>query len=223
MGKRRKHKGRSQVIGRRRRYRVFLSHATADKWIATTLCEKIEAAGADTFRDDRDIKGGDDIPDEIRRELNCSQELVVLLTPDSVGRPWVLLEVGGFWAKRKNARIVAVHCHVNVDTIPDMIKSKKAMSINEFDSYLAEVAGRIKALTPWFRQSNELTFFFLTASAMRESPVRSDRRSRNRASRQFLTPTYPQAPVHLKRSGGLLSNAMRWSSSCRRRDRCRPV
>jgi hypothetical protein len=35
-------------------YQVFLSHATTDKWLAKTLCEKIEASGATTFRDDRD-------------------------------------------------------------------------------------------------------------------------------------------------------------------------
>ncbi len=50
-------------------YLVFISHATADKWIAKTLCEKIESVGAVTFRDDRDIAGGDDIPEQIRREI----------------------------------------------------------------------------------------------------------------------------------------------------------
>ncbi len=43
-------------------YRVFVSHATADKWVARMICEKIEAVGAITFRDDRDIEGGDSIP-----------------------------------------------------------------------------------------------------------------------------------------------------------------
>ncbi|HET6879859.1 MAG TPA: toll/interleukin-1 receptor domain-containing protein, partial [Pirellulales bacterium] len=71
------------------KYQVFLSHATADKWLATTLCEKMESTGAATFRDDRDIKGGDDIPDEIRRQLKASHEVVVLLTPDSVASRWV--------------------------------------------------------------------------------------------------------------------------------------
>ncbi len=47
-------------------YQVFISHATADKWLARVICEKIEAIGAATFRDDRDILGGDDIPEEIR-------------------------------------------------------------------------------------------------------------------------------------------------------------
>ena len=132
-------------MGRAKGYRVFVSHATTDKWIAKVLCEKIEGTGATTFRDDRDIESGDDIPDEIRREIIRSHELVVLLTPDSVNRPWVLLEVGAFWARRKNARIVAVLCHVDVDTIPDMIKSKKAVPLNEVDEYLRELAKRVKA------------------------------------------------------------------------------
>jgi hypothetical protein len=75
-------------------HRVFVSHATADKWLARTLCEKIESAGATTFRDDRDIDGGDDIPDSIRVAIGECHEVLVLLTPVSVSRPWVLMEVG---------------------------------------------------------------------------------------------------------------------------------
>src|SRR3954470_992619 len=89
---------KSGVVGD---YQVFISHATADKWIARTICEKLEAAGAATFRDDRDIKGGDDIPDEIRRQIKRSKEMLVLLTPKSVDRDWVRFEVGGGWLMSK--------------------------------------------------------------------------------------------------------------------------
>jgi TIR domain len=124
-------------------YLVFVSHATADKWLAKTLCEKIEETGAKTFRDDRDISGGDDIPDAIRQNIVRANELVVLLTPESVDRPWVLLEVGAAWGRRQHSRIVAVLCHVQVDTIPDMIASKKAVPINQFDEYLRELRERV--------------------------------------------------------------------------------
>lgn len=123
-------------------YRVFLSHATADKWIARTLCEKIEQQGAETFRDDRDIDGGDDIPESIRLEIKQSDEVVVLLTPLSVGRQWVLLEVGAAWSLGR-IRIVPVLYHVDVDPIPEMIKQKKAIHLNDFDTYLAELHGRV--------------------------------------------------------------------------------
>lgn len=125
-------------------YQVFVSHATADKWLATVLCEKIEAAGAKAFRDDRDIQGGDDIPDSIRSELARSREMLILLTPESVNRPWVLIELGAFWGRRRGQRIVAVLCHVAFDTIPDMIKTKKAISLNKLDDYLEELRKRIR-------------------------------------------------------------------------------
>ena len=125
-------------------YRVFVSHATADKWLAKTLCEKIENTGTVTFRDDRDINGGDDIPEEIRKQIKQSKEIVVLLTPESVGRPWVTLEVGAAWGRSKRMRIVLVRCHVSVDSIPDMIKNKKAIPLNDFDEYANELTKRVR-------------------------------------------------------------------------------
>lgn len=125
-------------------YQVFVSHATADKWLATTICEKIEASGATTFRDDRDIDGGDDIPERIRTEIKRSRELVVLLTPDSAGRSWILLEVGAAWGWSKTMRITPIMCHVDVDPIPGMIKSKKAVHINDCPAFLLELKARVK-------------------------------------------------------------------------------
>jgi len=128
-----------------RPYQVFISHATADKWIARTLCEKIEAVGATTFRDDRDINGGDDIPEEIRRQIKRSAEIVVLLTPESVNRQWVLLEVGAAWGRSKTLRIVLITCHVSVAPVPEMLKNKKAIPLNDFDDYLKELGTRVRS------------------------------------------------------------------------------
>ena len=145
MSKRKKSPIRAEPAGHwESAYQVFVSHATADKWITKVFCEKIEAVGAETFRDDRDINGGDDIPEEIRRQIIRSNEMVVLLTPESVARPWVLLEIGAAWGKRQRARIVAVLCHVEVDRIPDIIGSKKAVPLNSFDDYLEELKQRVE-------------------------------------------------------------------------------
>jgi TIR domain len=125
-------------------YQVFVSHATADKWLARVVCEKMEAVDATTFRDDRDIQGGDDIPEEIRRQIKLSSEMVILLTPESFDRRWVLLEVGAAWGRSKRMRIVFIMCHVSVDPMPDMIKNKKAIPLNDFDQYLNELADRVR-------------------------------------------------------------------------------
>lgn len=144
MAKRATSKNEGLDSGGEKPYQVFVSHATSDKWLAKVLCEKIEAVGAKTFRDDRDIDGGDDIPEEIRKQIKRSQEIIVLLTPHSINRPWVTLEVGAAWGRSKRVRIVMVMCHVDVDPIPDMIKSKKAVSLNEIDQYLSELARRVR-------------------------------------------------------------------------------
>ncbi len=124
------------------RYTVFVSHATADKWIAKRICEAIEQTGVATFRDDRDIAGGDSIPDTIRNRLLQASELLVLLTPNSVGRPWVLLEIGAFWGQKGGSRIVPVLYLVDVSNIPGQIGSTKAVPLNELDGYLEDLRRR---------------------------------------------------------------------------------
>ncbi|MGI9012871.1 MAG: toll/interleukin-1 receptor domain-containing protein [Phycisphaerales bacterium] len=134
----------TRAVHNRPKYQVFVSHSGADKWLAVTLCEKIEATGATTFRDDRDIAGGDDIPDEIRRQIKQSREVVVLVTPHSWDRQWVLIEIGGAWAWSKKMRIVPIRYHVEVDRVPEIIRQKNAYTLNDVDKYLKELGKRVK-------------------------------------------------------------------------------
>ena len=102
----------------------------------------IESVGVKTFRDDRDIAGGDDIPEQIRLAIERADEMLVLLTPYSVNRPWVLIEVGAAW-QRGVKRITAVRQHIDVEPIPSMLKSKRVLELNEFPQFLLELRQRI--------------------------------------------------------------------------------
>lgn len=86
-------------------------------------------------------------PDAIRRELKRCNELVVLLTPQSVNRQWVVLEVGAVWGRSKKARISPILYHVTVAPIPDIIKSIKAIQLNDIEDYLDELNKRIRMQT----------------------------------------------------------------------------
>jgi hypothetical protein len=124
-------------------YQVFISHATADKWVAKQICKEVESIGVTTFRDDRDIDGGDSIPETILQQIKISKELLVLLTPQSVDRPWVLLELGAAWAWSRRIRIVPVTYYLSVDRIPEIIRERKAIDLNNLDDYLVGLASRI--------------------------------------------------------------------------------
>jgi predicted nucleotide-binding protein len=122
-------------------YRVFVSHATYDKWVARVICEKLDALNVSTFRDDRDISGGDSIPDSVRDAIEQSDEIVVLLSPESIARQWVLVEIGMALAFRK--RIVPLMFHIHAEQIPDMIDRSRGFSLDDFDAYLADLKQRI--------------------------------------------------------------------------------
>lgn len=128
--------------GKRAVYRVFLSHATYDKWIARVLCEKIEAVGATVFRDDRDIEGGEAIPAAIRKAIRETNEVVVLLTPESIQRQWVLIELA--MASMAEKRIVPLLNHVDAAEIPGIIRDARGFELNDLDSYLADLSQRMK-------------------------------------------------------------------------------
>jgi len=137
-------KSKSKRRTRRRSdaYSVFVSHATADKWIATMICEKIEAAGASFFRDDYEIHSGDEIPGEIRTAIRRCKEFVVLFTPSSKDRTWVHAEMGAAWLLKR--RIVAILCHTEMNSIPGMLQSQKAIALNDIANYLSELGTRVR-------------------------------------------------------------------------------
>jgi len=69
---------------------------------------------------------------------------MVLWTPTSANRPWVLLELGLALGQKPPLRIVAVRYGLENDTIPAMLKSKKGFHLNDLDQYLSEVVARVQ-------------------------------------------------------------------------------
>ena len=137
-------KGRTQR--KRNSHLVFVSHATYDKWIAMVLCEKLEhrSIGAQTFRDDRDISGGDSIPESIKEKIRQCDEVVVLLTPESVSRDWIKLEIG--MAEILEKRIVPVFYHVDPEKLISILRDRRGFKLDELEDYLADVGKRVRSL-----------------------------------------------------------------------------
>ncbi len=130
-------------------YRVFVSHGWADRWVAEQLARRLrDACGADTFIDVFDIEKGDDFETRIFGELRRCRELVVLLTPWSVNRNWVWVEIGA--ARALDLRIVPVLYQVSLEEIDrrggkTFLGGKSVVEINDVDEYLIELAKRVEA------------------------------------------------------------------------------
>ena len=127
---------------------MFISHASRDSWMARTLGEKVGACGAEFFLDAVDVEVGDDIAIRIREGLGRCTELLVLLTPSSVDRRWVWIEIGSAWFQGK--RVIGVVQGMTVEELlkqpdlPGVLSQKHLVDINDVDRYFRELKGRVQ-------------------------------------------------------------------------------
>ena len=125
---------------KRSRYIVFISHSSLDAWIARTMAEKIKSFGVDCWLDEKDLEGGDVIPDEIIRGIDACQEAIVLISPNSVNSQWVSFEIGGVRAQHK--RVTPILNNVRPDDMAPM-KDIKSIDLNKFELFLAQLKRRV--------------------------------------------------------------------------------
>lgn len=128
-------------------YTVFVSHASADKWVAEQFAKQVENRGARAFLDARGIETGDRFDDELKKALNDADELLVLLTPAALERPYVWIEIGVAWSQEK--RIVGILYGVTTNELasqegtPAFMKGILLRDITDFDEYLGELSRRL--------------------------------------------------------------------------------
>ena len=127
---------------------VFISHSGVDTWVAKQIAKEIELCGASTFLDEANIDVGEDFEDRILRALQQSQELLVLLTPWALTRPYVWAEIGAAWGRR--IPIVGILHGVTSNDIqsnpgiPVLIKRRDFIDLNEIQTYFDQLRQRIE-------------------------------------------------------------------------------
>lgn len=135
-----------------------MSHSSRDTWIAHQMAKAIEAVGLPTFLDVNDIEVGDEIGNDIRKAIRDCFEFVVLVTPSSLDRRYVWMEIGAAWVLRK--RIATVLYQITpaeiatASNIPAILKSINLLDINEFDIYTRELRRRARETHAGKRKSD---------------------------------------------------------------------
>jgi hypothetical protein len=74
----------------KRKYRVFVSHAGADLWLAEQVARSVEDCGADTFLDRRDIAASDNFRKRIRQDpevRRATRPLYAMVSTPNLGAP----------------------------------------------------------------------------------------------------------------------------------------
>jgi len=121
--------------------KVFISHSSLDKWIARRISQDLEALGATTFLDEKDLETGDSVDDAIQEHLSECDEIVMVLSPAALASHWVLLEIGG--ARALGMRLVPILLHVGPNDLPSPLGKGLARDLNDIERYYDEVAKRL--------------------------------------------------------------------------------
>jgi len=127
---------------------VFVSHSGEDTWIAKQVAREIEACGARPFLDEAEIDAGADFEEDIRNFLERAHELVVLLTPWALERPYVWIELGAAWGRR--IPIIALLLGLapgelqSRPGVPVLLKKRDLLRLNDVDAYLDQLRRRVE-------------------------------------------------------------------------------
>jgi hypothetical protein len=87
-------------------YDVFLSYSSASQPWVREFTDALTASGITGWFDAHDILPGDRWQEQIEKALRQSRVLIMVLTPESIQRPWTFFELGAALADKK--RIVPV-------------------------------------------------------------------------------------------------------------------
>jgi hypothetical protein len=128
-------------------YRIFFSHGGEDTYIVKQfLRPKVEASGATVFLDAGRIEYGEDFRKTIFAELFGCDELLVLLTPSSLKRPWVIAEIGAVLVRDK--RVVAIRYgpsegELQALGILSLLGPISLLRMEDFDKYVEQLTRRV--------------------------------------------------------------------------------
>ncbi|WP_322890065.1 MULTISPECIES: toll/interleukin-1 receptor domain-containing protein [unclassified Yoonia] len=106
--------------------RVFISHSSADKAFARMLAKDLEDRGILVWIDEKNIRVGDSIRTSIEDGLAKCDFAVIVITKDSLSRPWVTAELSALFSLEASAkRKMILPCVVQDASIPLLLLDKK--------------------------------------------------------------------------------------------------
>lgn len=113
--------------------KVFLSYSSDDRDLAEHVAEALQAAGVETWWDRWEIGAGDSIVQKINEGLGDCTHFIVLLSPNSINKPWVQIEVdAGFIRKVSgDAKFIPLRSELPAEQLPPLLRTLHSPALSE--------------------------------------------------------------------------------------------
>jgi len=114
---------------------VFLCHGSEDKAFARKLANDLTKHGIKVFFDEWEIGPGDSIRGKIDAGLAECTHFIVVLTPTSINKPWVNIEIDSAFIQHveKSVVFIPIRLNLSVDSLSPLLRSKHSPSFDEYE------------------------------------------------------------------------------------------
>jgi hypothetical protein len=129
--------------------RVYLAHGSEDhETLAKPLAQALMAQGIDVWFDEWEIRAGDSLRRKMEEGLANCTHFVVLLTPNSLHKPWVETEIdaGFIRAVGGESRFIGIRAGVSVNDLSPFLRTLRCPEVRldqqvEVEALIADIHG----------------------------------------------------------------------------------
>lgn len=127
---------------------VFLSYTSDNIELARRIAEALQGNGIETWWDKWCISTGDSLRQKIDEGLSGCTHFLVLLTPQSIGKPWVNQEMDAGLVRKLNdqCRFLPVRYNLPASALPPLLSGMHAPEVTT-DEDIAQVIGDIHGVS----------------------------------------------------------------------------
>jgi hypothetical protein len=124
-------------------YKVFISSTLKDIDLARDLSRRLKEAGIDVYSVDKAAVPGEAIFNKTTVDLGRADEVLLILTDDSVDNPNLMYELGAATSLRK--RVTPVIVGLDASKLPSLIKNMNYVKYPDLPKYISDLERRAKA------------------------------------------------------------------------------
>jgi hypothetical protein len=128
---------------------AFLSYAFEDSDLAKRIAEALMARGIDTWWAQWCIAAGDSIRQRIDEGLEHCTHFIVLLTPESITKPWVNLEIDAGLLRKlgEGTKFIPLRCGLQVGALTPLLQTLFSPEVDVDSLDVSQVINDIHGLT----------------------------------------------------------------------------
>jgi hypothetical protein len=129
--------------------KAFLSFGWEDRELAKAIAEALQANGIDTWWAEWEIRAGDSLRRKIDEGLSNCTVFLVLLTPESIDKPWVNQEMDAGLIRKieERARFIPVRKNLPPSALPPLLRGMLSPALEDFEEDVRQLIADIHGVS----------------------------------------------------------------------------